>query len=218
MDYFISSRADLERMIDEVGIVPFFRTRVPGWSVEEHIDRRVWFTDQDGPWEWKGPLAFEKRCVYGKFIRNKTAFVSLEWFAELANWRRRGYSFEARLDEGLVPYRDRLLMDYLCRYPCTLSREVKQGCGFSEGYDGALTRLEMQTYVVNADFRYSVDKHGKPYGWGSSVLCAADDWLDEALLAAPEGRTPEQSFEQMVAHLRAVMPEADEGTLRLELK
>ena len=218
MDYFIRTCGDLERMIREVGVVPFFRNKVTGWSVEEHIDRAVWFTDQDGPWEWKGPLAFEKKCAYGKLIRNKTAFVSLEWFPDLANWRREGYGFDARVDEGLAPYRDRLLMDWLSAHPCSLSSEAKRGCGFTEGYDAVLTRLEMQTYVLNADFRYSIDRHGRPYGWGSAVLCPTDDWLDEAQRAAPEGRSPAESFERLFGHLRALMPEADEETLRRELK
>jgi len=214
----IRTREELEALIREVGVVPFFRTRVPGWSVEEHVDRSAWFTDQDGPWEWKGPLAFEKRCVYGKFIRNRTAFVSPEWFPDLANWRREGYAFDARLDEGLVPRRERLLMEYLGMHPCALSSEVRRGCGFSEGFDGALTRLEMQTYVVNADFRYSVDKYGRPYGWGSAVLCTADDWLGGDTLLAPGGRAPGESFERLYEHLRAVMPEADGDLLRRELR
>ncbi|MBO4883811.1 MAG: hypothetical protein IKS52_13440 [Clostridia bacterium] len=218
MDYYIRTRGDLERMIAEVGIVPFFRNRVPGWSVEEHIDRAVWFTDQDGPWEWKGPLAFEKKCAYGKLIRNKTAFVSLDCFPDLANWRRDGYDFDARLDEGLVSRREKLLMEWLCAHPCSLSSEAKRGCGFSEGYDTVLTRLEMQTYVLNADFRYSVDRHGRPYGWGSAVLCAADDWLDADQLAAPAGRAPAESFERLFDRLRAAMPEADEAALRRELR
>ena len=217
MDYFIRTCEDLAAMVDEVGIVPFFRTRVPGWSVEEHVDRAVWFTGQEGPWEWKGQLAFEKRCVYGKFIRGRTAFVSPAWFRELANWRRGGCDFETRVEEGLVRRGDRLVMAYISAHPMSLSSEVKRGCGVPEGYDGALTRLEMQTYVVNADFRCSVDKHGRPYGWGNAVLCAADDWLEEKTVAPPAW-TGEESLERIVAHLIGLMPEADEETLRRELK
>ncbi|MBR3505283.1 MAG: hypothetical protein IKO07_13720 [Clostridia bacterium] len=214
----IRSCDDLLRATEALGVLPFFRSGVPGWSVEEHIDRAVWFTDREGPWEWKGQLAFEKRCVYGKFVRNKTAFVSPSAFRDLANWRRGGYSFEARLDEGLVPHRERLLMAYIAAHPCTLSRDIKRGCGFTEGYDGALTRLEMQTYVVNADFRYSVDKNGRPYGWGGAVLCAAEDWLGEEALALPDGRPPEESLERLVARVSANLPGADEAALRRALK
>ena len=74
----IRTKDDLAAMIRQVGILPFFTNSVPGWSAEEHVAPEVWFTDQEGPWEWKGPLAAEKVCAYGKFIRNRAAFISRE--------------------------------------------------------------------------------------------------------------------------------------------
>ena len=204
-------------MIDVVGILPFFANRVPGWSVEEHAAPEIWFGGADGPWEWKGPLAYEKRCVYGKFIRNKAAFISPAWFGDLANWRRECMSFDERVETGLVPRKDIQLMDYLRAHPFTQSRYVKRECGFTTGYDAVLTRLEMQTYVVDQDFQYSVDRHGRPYGWGNAVLCAAEDWVSGAL-ALPEDREPEESFERMVNHLMRLMPGTDETVLRRELR
>lgn len=215
--FTIASREDLERMIASVGVLPFFRNAVPGWSVEEHADPSVWFTGADGPWEWKGPMAYEKRCVYGKFIRNKAAFVSPGWFGDLANWRRQCMSFEERVEAGLVPRGDRLLMDYLRAHPFTQSRWVKRECGFEKGYDQALTRLQMLTYVIDQDFQYSIDRCGRPYGWGNAVLCPAEDWAGDAL-RVPEDREPEDSFERLVAHLMKRMPDADEAVLRRELR
>ncbi len=55
----IHKKDDLAAMIQQTGILPFFTNSVPGWSVEEHIDPAVWFTDKEGPWEWKGQLASE---------------------------------------------------------------------------------------------------------------------------------------------------------------
>ena len=215
---FIHTKDDLTAMIRQVGILPFFTNSVKGWSVEEHIDPAVWFTDQEGPWEWKGPLASEKICVYGKFVRNKAAFISPEWFADLANWRRDGYDWEGRVDEGLVPYRDRMLMQYLETHPYVLSKYAKRECGFSKGYDTAVTRLQMQTYVLIPDFKYSITKEGVPYGWGNAVLEVADRWLGAEWMAVPDDRTPEQSFERMISHLKTMMPEANESLLQKELK
>ena len=32
----------------------------------------LWFSaTADGPWEWKGPVARTKTCLYGKFFRKK---------------------------------------------------------------------------------------------------------------------------------------------------
>lgn len=210
----IHKKDDLAAMIRQTGILPFFTNSVPGWSVEEHIDPAVWFTDREGPWEWKGQLASERTCVYGKFIRNKAAFISPEWFPDLANWRRDGYDWEGWVDDGMAPYKDRLLMQYLETHPYVLSKAAKRECGFSKGYDTVLTRLQMQTYVITADFQYSMTKDGKPYGWGNAVLDLPERWLGDLMLK----RKPRESFERMVKHLTAVLPEADEFALRNELK
>ena len=214
----IHTQDDLARLIDQVGILPFFTNSVPGWSVEENIDPACWFTSLPGPWEWKGPLAAEKICVYGKFIRRKAAFISPRWFPDLANWRREGYAWDERVDDGLAPYHDRLLMDYLAAHPGVLSKYAKRECGFTKGYDTVLARLQMQTYVVTSDFQYDRAKDGAPYGWGNAVIDLADVWLGADFWAIRNDRTPEESFERMVAHLTRVMPGADEGKLRKELK
>ncbi len=214
----IHSQEDLARLIDQVGILPFFANTVAGWSVEENIDPACWFTSIPGPWEWKGPLAAEKTCVYGKFIHRKAAFISPRWFADLANWRREGYAWDERVDDDLAPYHDRLLMDYLAAHPGVLSKYAKRECGFTKGFDTVLTRLQMQTYVVTSDFQYDRTKDGAPYGWGNAVIDLADKWLGEDFWAIRSGRTPEESFEGMVAHLMGAMPQADEGKIRKELK
>ena len=214
----IRTRDDLTAMIGQAGILPFFANPVKGWSVEEHIDPAVWFTDQEGPWEWKGPLAAEKICVYGKFIRNKAAFVSPNWFPDLANWRRNGYDWEGWTEDGLAPYKDRLLMRYLEDHPYVLSKRARRECGFSKGYDTVLTRLQMQTFVVTCDFQYSVSKEGVPYGWGNAVIDLADRWIGAETMTLPEDRTPEESFDRMTAHLKRLMPEADGDALIRELK
>ena len=202
----IHKKDDLTAMIQQVGILPFFTNSVPGWSVEEHIDPAVWFTDQEGPWEWKGQLASERTCVYGKFIRNKAAFISPEWFPDLANWRRDGYDWEGWVDDDMEPYKDRLLMQYLETHPYILSKTAKRECGFSKGYDMVLTRLQMQTYVITADFQYSITKDGKPYGWGNAVLDMPERWLGNLMLK----REPQESLERMMKHLIEIIPEADE--------
>ena len=97
---YIRVKDDLPEMIRQFGILPFFANSVPGWSVEEHIDPAVWFTDQEGPWEWKGQLASERTCIYGKFVRGKSAFISPDWFPDFANYRRNGYDWEGWVDDG----------------------------------------------------------------------------------------------------------------------
>ena len=162
-DFLIRDREGMETAIRESGMLPFFRNHVHGWSVEERIDPGIWFTDREGPWEWKGPLASSGACVYGKFLRGKAAFVSPECFPDLANFRRDGLVWE-EWEEGRAAQPDRQIMRYLEAHPFSISSQIRRGTGLIKGYDAALTRLQMQTFVVIADFRYSLSKDGVPYG------------------------------------------------------
>ena len=214
----IAAIDDLAEVTRVCGILPFFSNAVNGWSVEEMIDPAVWFTDREGPWEWKGHLASGCHCVYGKFIRGKAAFVSLECFAHLANWRRKGMSFDDRMAEGMIPYQDEKVMRYFERHPNALSKYAKKECGITKGYDASLTRLQMSTDLLMCDFRYSLSKGGQPYGWGNAAIDLPERWLGEEALALPDDISPEESFEWLLGRIMRCMPQADEGILRRELK
>lgn len=214
----VASRDDLARLVHEVGIIPFFPCAIPGWSVEEHCDPSVWFTAAEGPWEWKGQLAVQKACVYGRLLRGKNAFISLDWFPDLANYRRDGYDFEGRCDDSLAPYKDRQLMSWLEAHAPAQSRIARRDCGFTKGYDTVLTRLEMQTYIVNQDFVYSLDRQGRPYGWGNALLTTPERWLGEDVVSAADSRRPDESLERMARHLHALMPDVSEDAIRRELR
>ena len=166
----IKSISDLEAAIDEYGLLPFFKNRFDGYSVEEMIDPSLWFTDQEGPWEWKGPLARSGKYVYGKFFSGKAVFIRKDLFPDFANFRRDGYDFDSLSDEGMVRHTDENIYTTLLHCSSSLlSKELRILCGYdhkSTAFESAVTRLQMQTYFVIADFEYSLDKHGKPYGWG----------------------------------------------------
>ena len=54
------------------------------------------------PWIWRTVAAGSGEVAYGKLFDNKAGFVSLEWLPVFANWRRDGYDFDARWDDGVV--------------------------------------------------------------------------------------------------------------------
>ena len=147
-----------------LGFVPFFANSIPGFSIEEHIAPKVWFTDAEGPWEWKGPVICESGCAYGEFFENKAVYVSREWFPDFANYRRDGYDFDARFDVGLASYRDRDLFELPSENAPILSKGLKQIGNYKKGgkkdFDTIITRLQAQCYVVISDFVYETDKFG----------------------------------------------------------
>ena len=218
MPDLIRSQDDLHAMIEQFGILPYFTCDVPGWSVEEHIDPAYWFTDRDGPWEWKGRLALKKQCIYGKFIRNKAAFISPRWFPDLANWRRDGYDWEGFVQDGHAPRKDMQLMQYIHTHPMCLSRDARKLCGIDKGYDTVITRLQMQTFVILPEFRYRISKTGQPYGWGDAVLDTPEHFLGEETMEVPASRSPAESLERIVSHLHDALPFADAYAIRKELR
>ena len=103
----LHSADDLIAAVEKYGFLPFFRNEIPGFSIEELCPPELWFTDDaDGPWEWQGPAARSGKCLYGKLFNKKAGFVSREWIPDFANFRRDGYDFDARWDDGLASYKE----------------------------------------------------------------------------------------------------------------
>ncbi len=201
-----------------LGFLPFFRNEIPGFSLEEHTPPALWFTEEPGPWEWKGELARDPDLVYGKFFRGRAGFLRRDWFAVFANYRRDGYDFDARFDDGLASLRDKGLYDIAAERGSLSSKELRAlagyGKGGEKGFDGRITRLQMQTYLLITDFVYAVDRYGREYGWG--IACYGtpehrfgENWLEEAYR-----EDPARSRRRVYAHLQGLFPEASEKQLR----
>ena len=97
-DFVIHSKEELACAVEEWGILPFFVNSVSGFSVEEHIDRRLWFTSAEGPWEWKGPLIREYGFAYGKFFESLFRFsehasCAVRFFARCSQNRRQYFVY-----------------------------------------------------------------------------------------------------------------------------
>lgn len=165
--------------IERVGFLPLFKNEIPGFSVEEWTNPYAWWSGDPeiDPWEWRMLLARTGKVAYGKFFHKKAGFVSKKWFPRFANYRRDGYDFDARYEDGLSSYREKKIMELFLPEDgaCTelFSYEVKQKAGFGKGgyknFDGTVTGLEMQTYLIAKDFRQKVNKKGASYGWAIAV-------------------------------------------------
>ena len=94
-----------------------------------------------------------------------------------------------------------------------ITRELRAACGFAgpkmrSKFDGYVTRLQMACRIVTEDFVYPVDKHGNRYGWGWSLLTTPERLYGrDACLC---DRTPEESRDRIMAHLRTLLPKASE--------
>lgn len=226
-DFIVSSRQGLMDLIDKIGFVPFFENEIEGFSLEEHIARECWYDGQDPwpAWEWKGPVIRELGCAYGKFLRGKAMYVSAKWFPDFANFRRDGYDFDARYDDGLASYHDKELFEVLDANAPILSKELKRIGGYSggkgtakKGFDTSITRLQKQCYVIISDFGHSTDKFGNEYGWGIAEYSTPEKFFGKKFTDAVYKRTPEESYDRVVKHLKKILPHASEEAIQRILK
>ncbi len=215
----IRSADDLIRLVEEIGFLPFWKNEIAGFSVEDCCAPELWFSDTlDGPWEWKGPIARSRKCVYGEFFRNKAGFVSAEWLPDFCNFRRDGYDFDARYDDGLASRKDKGVYDTIAGHGALLSKELKDICNYrkggNRGFDTVITRLQMQTYVAISDFVYMKDKFGKTYGWGVAQYSTPEAIFGYEYAAGAYRREPETSKERILNHLRTVLPDVPEEHIK----
>ena len=216
--YELRSAEDIVRLTQEVGFLPFFANEIGGFSVEENCPTELWFADNvDGPWEWKGPAIKSGKCLYGKFFKGKAGYVSTEWFPDFANYRRDGYDFDSRCDEGLAPRKDQYLYDTVAASGELLSKDLKALCNYRKGgntgFETIITRLQMQTYLCIADFVYQQDKYGKPYGWGVAKYSTPENLFGYPMVSSAYSRAMEGSLGRIIDHLSHVLPDVPKSQI-----
>ena len=229
-DFYVRSKQDLIDAVEEYGIVPYFATSIPGFSLEEHCSPSVLFSDfEDDTWAWKGPVIRATGCAYGKFFEKKSTYVSREVFLDLANYRRDGYDFDARYDDGLAKFQDKQLYDLIDAHAPVLSKELRVTGGYAysgrwqktegkKGFDTTITRLQEQCYVIISDFVYTLDKHGNRRGWGVAQYSTPEKFMGSAFSDAVYQRSPEESYARLLERLATLFPYATEKQLKKFLK
>lgn len=221
--YRIRSWQELIRWIDEIGFLPLFRNEIDGFSAEEHTSDRYWWSgdpEQD-PWEWRQFIARSGQVAYGKFFGKKAGFISKAWFPQFANWRRDGYDFDSRWDEGLVSLRKKHVMDQFALKDELYAFELKRLAGFGKGgeknFEGTVTDLQMGGYLLIRDFRQRLNKKGQPYGWPISVYATPEALWGYEYIASAYAEEPAQSKAWIYQQVRKNFPAATEAALHTVL-
>ena len=219
----LRSAQDLVRLVQEIGFLPFFRNEISGFSIEDCTPPELWFSaEAEGPWEWKGPAAQTRECIYGKLFGKKAGYVSRAWMPDFCNARRNGYDFDVRYDEQLASYTDKRVYDFISGHGAAETGQIKHELNFhkggNKGFDTIITRLQMQTYVIIGDFVYRRDKNLQPYGWGISLYTTPEAVFGEDEVCAAYDRQPEESRARMLAHVITILPRTPEPALLRLLK
>ena len=221
----LNTTEDLINLIHKIGFIPLFSNSITGFSVEEHTVPRFWWTDdpEKDPWAWRQILSRNPDIAYGKFFDRKAGFISKKWFPVFANYRRNGYDFDALCDDGLVPYRNKKLMeafelDENLNSLKLLSFEAKQKAGFGKdgqkNFEGVLTELQMQTYLIMSDFRQKKNKKGQEYGWHIAALQTPESKWGYDYISGGYKEAPAGSWEKIAAQVKKFYPEAEDKSIR----
>lgn len=215
----LHSPEDLLELIRQIGFLPLFANGIPGFSVEERTPANDWWTDGPGdPWAWRQVMASNQFVAYGKFFDKKAGFVSKEWFPDFANYRRDGYDYEGLYEDGKMKYRNKQIMDAFetdeqLQGLEILSCDLKKKAAVEKGFEGSVTELQMQTFLIVSDFRQRRNKLGAGYGWHVSALMTPETKWGYDLVNGCK-RKPEESWQKIRDQIRRMFPEAHEPAIR----
>ena len=225
----VHSADELLDVIERVGFLPLFSNEVDGFSVENMTDADYWWNGdvKTDPWEWRAVLARTGKVAYGKFFRNKTGFISKKWFPEFANYRRDGYDFDARYEDGKAGYKEKLIMDVLWPEGCEIwessskseifSNDLKEKAGFGKGgekgFEGTLAKLQMGSYLTVKDFRPRLNKKGEEYGWAVAVYTLPEYLWGYEFVTGRYKESPDASRKKIVNQIKKHF-KSDEKSIR----
>ncbi|MDP4091374.1 MAG: hypothetical protein Q8930_19180 [Bacillota bacterium] len=220
---YIHNESELQQLIEEIGFLPMFRSNIAGFSVEECTPRQYWFVDGvEGPWEWREKIASAGNIAYAKLFDKKAGFVSKRWYPDLVNYRRDGYDFDARYEDGLASRKCKILIDLLTEKGNMLSTDMKELGGFGKdgekGFDSALTLLQMQTYITVKCFEHKRDKSGREYGWGIGRYALSEAVFGADFVTSKYKSEPEESKKLIANHIAKLFPEASDSQIEKLIK
>jgi hypothetical protein len=215
----IKSTAELTRFIDELGFLPLFKNTIKGFSVEEMTAAEGWFggiPDED-PWAWREVIAGEGHLAYGKVFANRAGFLSREWYPIFAAYRRNGYDFDSRYEDGLASYRAKRIMDILEQVEFLPSNEIKKLAGFGKegekGFEGVMTALQMQTYISVHSFRRRTNKKNEEYGWPVANFIISEKLFGDGHVRSAYHISQVEAKQRIIDRVKEKFPSATEAEI-----
>ncbi|MCM1153703.1 MAG: hypothetical protein NC328_08660 [Muribaculum sp.] len=217
--------ADLQERVGLYGFLPMFRCGIKGYSVYEATPH-FWTDNDDGPWEWKGPVIRDGECAYGKFFNRKSVWISRDWLPDFINYRRTKHLAPnddvAALDEIVlqtISSEGKITSKVIAELLGLTGRRRtrKEGdlvdntpVGEKVNLDPILSRLMMEGRIVIADFIYNIDKRGNRYGWGIAKYSTPENLYGNI----KADRAPQESYVRMYAHLKKMVPVATDVQIK----
>lgn len=206
--------------IHRTGFIPLFSNSILGFSLEERTVPRQWWTDdpETDPWVWRQTLSADPSIAYGKFFGRNAGFISKDWFPVFANYRRNGYDFDALFEDELASYRSKKIMDVFelddeASGRRLMTSEIKGLAGFGKdggekNFEGVLTDLQMQTYLIMGEFRQKKNRKGQPYGWHIAVMETPETKWGREFVTSCYCEDPGKSWQRIVQKMKECREDA----------
>lgn len=220
----IKTHTQLTEYVNEVGFLPLFKNGVEGFSVEELTASDSWWADvpEEDPWAWREVIAGEGIVAYGKLFCNKAGFVSKEWYPYLASYRRNGYDFDSRYEDGLASRRSKLIIDVLAETEELLSNELKVAAGFGKGgekgFESTIAQLQMQTYITVRNFKKRSNKKNEEYGWSVASYSLSEKLFGEELVRSRYHLGAAEAKNRIVEQIKSKYPHASKEDINKVIK
>ena len=191
----------MARAIRETGIIPFFRSHLPGYSIRDLTEPGCWFDDGEdilGPWDWKINCLEGGDIAYGKFLcGGKAAFATVPLYRELMNVRR---PVSQPDEEG------QKIMTYLEKNNVITIKGVRDLLQVKKAAaDAAIAKLQHQCRVVTGAIERVYRGPGQLYnGWQISYFCTPESLFGDTFSLQTD-HTPEESLEFLVHHVERLL-------------
>jgi hypothetical protein len=216
----IEEKDELCSLIEDIGFLPLFKCSIPGFSVEDITVWERWFSDDDSehdPWKWRKAIAAQGEIAYGKLFNGKAGYISKKWYPKFVNYRRDGYDFDSLYDEGLAPRRQSIIMKLFEDGAAIPSYEIKKRAGFGgggeKGFEGTMTALQMQTYLIVCGFARRRNKAGAEYGWPIALYTTPEALFGADFVRSEYKADPKQSLAEIAEHCAMLFGDAGEETI-----
>ncbi len=209
----LRTSGELSALIEEFGFLPLFKNHIPGFSVEERTTAKSWWSGrpEEDPWEWREVIAAEGKIAYGKLFCSRAGFISKEWYPCFAVCRRDGYDFDSRYEDGLASRRHKKIMDVLEPRETVPSYELKSLAGFhkdgEKGFEGAITALQMQTYLLVGSFSRKRNRKNEEYGWSIANYTISEKLFGEEHVRSAYGDGANEARERIIKKLKKHFPD-----------
>ena len=94
-----------------------------------------------------------------------------------------------------------------------LTCDLKKKSAVVKGFEGAVTELQMQTFLIMSGFRQKRNRQGIEYGWHVAALMTPETKWGYGFVNGYEGK-PEDSLERIRTQVKRFFPDATEQAFR----